>query len=206
MRVFLENNSSGIIVSHDWTALLKLCERTMILRDKKIDFIGETYKAVQRYVNLENTVSKTDELIITNKIKLTGSPIFLKADQPLIINLDIKKGPGFNEEDFNLSFSIDRMVTGIGWSQALNGNQTLTLKNETGGSYQIIIPNPHLAPGKYLLNISLNPTVDSLKKIITKNYDLIHWLTGNQIEIEVQGASNSKATFDKKFDWKITRT
>lgn len=183
LRDRFSTGSSGILVTHDWSAVLKLCEYSYILDKGEIVAHGASEKIVQEYLNLP-LPSKEYAEILTAPYEYVFS-----SGKDCTIRFDILlKQP----TQVVVSYSIDLFRPGHGWELILLNEDFVEITNTIGINHcQIKIKQLPLVAGDYYLNLfiqSLDSTLSPSKM------DARSWTYGNGIKIKVVGASCNAAT------------
>jgi len=187
IREQLSNGASGVLVTHDWTAILKLCEEACILnRGDMIEF-GPSEAVVQSYLGLspaefEEGAKFSPELPQIWKATSGHNaefcfPVDLTKPVPVVF-----------------AYSIEFFRVGVGWEILLLDNN-IPVACEVG-HYQLYLTIPccPLAPGNYYLNIFLAEELspDATKPRVA--YDARGWTYGNRLDLIVEGSPRSSST------------
>lgn len=182
LRERFTNGASGVLVTHDWSAILKLCEFSYILDKGVIQTSGCSELMVQRYLRLPKPSKEYAEFLINPEGYLSKSG----KNSEFVFNLLVKK-----EVNLALSYSVELFRSGFGWDIILLNEDYVPLACTLGNNtVKITIPRLPLVSGEYYLNIflkSLDEHVDS------HQLDSRSWTYGNGIKLKVQGL-NSLAT------------
>ena len=181
---------SGILVTHDWSAVLKLCERACILDHGRLSEIGPSEKIVRSY--LGKTLPEKEEtcaarFCFAHEVYESGLTASTGVDWRLVVPVEI-----LAVRSIRIVFAIEKLIPGIGWEIILS-----TMDHGVGeqpGFYtlHIDIPRLPLSPGHYMLTMALvevNLKDPSQRKI----HDHISWLEGNGVPLNVNGANVSGA-------------
>jgi len=201
LKKFLSLGATGIIVSHDWTSLMKLCKRTIFFEKGQIKYIGETYKAVQKYLNIP--FIESNEIAFLKKQELTGKEVLVENGQTFIFQIEIEKYKICTKKNFSIGFSIERHIEGIGWSLAMTGTSNVSFDYPGITKVYIKIHDFCLAPGDYLLCLFITSEMKENQKTADKVYESMTWLNGNPIKLRVEGENFSKQLIDKRLKWEI---
>ncbi|KTD61993.1 ABC transporter ATP-binding protein [Legionella spiritensis] len=176
LRERFTNGASGILVTHDWTAVLKLCETSYILDKGHVISSGPSENIVQQYLNLPVPTKEYAE-IISNP---NGYTMESGEDCEIKFAIDLKK-----PVPLAVNYSIELFRSGYGWELILLNENYVTLDCHPGLNHVIItIKKLPLVTGDYYLNLflkSLDSNVDSLQ------LDGRSWTYGNGIKIQVKG-------------------
>jgi lipopolysaccharide transport system ATP-binding protein len=202
LQEFLSKGATGIIVTHDWTSVLKLCKRSMILSHDGIEFIGETYKTVQKYRGFKHLES--GELSFKDTDRMTRETVFATSGEQFNYNFHVKAFDDFKEDAFRVSFSIERHIEGIGWSLAMIGGSNIEgIFGKREFNLNLLIEDFFLAPGEYLMCLFLTTPLKKNQIAVDRIYSSLTWLNGNPIKLIVRGENNSGQLIKKQLEWKI---
>ncbi|GGI80044.1 ABC transporter ATP-binding protein [Legionella impletisoli] len=176
LRERFSNGASGILVTHDWSAVLKLCEFSYILDKGNIIAFGSSENIVQQYLNLPKPSQEYAEIIL----KSNGYTYESGKDCKIEFDILLKKSI-----PLAVSYSIDLFRPGYGWELILLNENFVQLPAKLGINHcQININKLPLIAGNYYLNLfikSLDPMVDS-SKLGGRS-----WTYGNGIRLIVKG-------------------
>ncbi|MDX1837991.1 ABC transporter ATP-binding protein [Legionella taurinensis] len=179
LRERFSNGASGILVTHDWSAVIKLCEYAYILDKGKITAGGRSDTIVQKYLNLPLPTKEFAEIIPAHPIYTAQSG----KDCQLSFQVLLKKSV-----PFSVNYSIERFRGGYGWDIILLNDEYVKIPCREGiNSLVIRIKTLPLVAGDYYFNLflkSLDPTVDSLQ------LDSRSWTYGNGIPLNVTGETS----------------
>lgn len=184
IREHLSQGASGILVTHDWSAVLKLCKNSLILGSGKIVSEGPTEKVVREYLQASPSAPITGAKFL--RVDKRFSATTLKDSR---FEFEV-----FIEEDNEvvLVFSIEKMEPGIGWDVLLLSKE-MPVGNKRGHyTVQLDIPKLPLSPGKYYFNISLATPARSDGTRL--GFDSKGWLEGNAIILSVDGENQPSYT------------
>jgi len=184
MRQRLLNGASGVLVTHDWTAILKLCEQTHVLDRGAFAFSGPSDKAVVSYLNIakpESSVARFSSANPQSHIVQSGQDAQLR----FLVEID-------TPEEVDFSMSVEALRIGIGWEVVLLSNGTPVAEHQ--GRYVVIVTFPKcpLVPGRYSLNVALwKRKLPSQRTTVV--LDNRSWTLGNGFELLVEGPSVATA-------------
>ena len=173
MRARLLNGASGVLVTHDWTAIVKLCERTCVIEDGRFKFCGHSDEAVVNYLGLSIPAANQARF---SPLNLQHQRISILSDEAISVRVEILENIAV---DFAISIEILRV--GIGWEiVVLLDHQPIA---ETSGSYRVDIPLRELplAPGEYSLNVFLSRRENG------QSLDVRSWTYGNSYDLTLEG-------------------
>ncbi|MEK7448139.1 MAG: ABC transporter ATP-binding protein [Planctomycetota bacterium] len=201
LQQFLSMGATGIIVSHDWVSLLKLCQQCLVLTREGIDYFGPSYKAVRRYLNMP--FQRSDEITFVNIDKMLKEMVYAVSGEPFNYNFQAQSLEKFKDNAISVGFCIERHIEGIGWSLITIGLSNININPDTKINITISIEDFCLAPGEYLLCLFLSAPLEKGQRSITKGYESLTWLNGNPIRLVVKGENKSNQLITKKLQWKI---
>ena len=177
-------------MTHDWAAIVKLCETAHVLEGGRIAFSGPAEKATRYYLYGEK--SKGD--IQPEIAKFTSRPYYPLTVTPgsdLVIRaaVEIKMSA-----EVSMVFVIERLQPGYGWETAIMSRRSEPVGEEPG-HYEVetIIPNLPLEPGSYQISLQLTmPDPDNRRLRIV--LDGFGWLDGTGLGVEVIGSRGQGLT------------
>lgn len=194
----LDKGASGVIVSHDWGALLTLCQQSIVIQNGKIKFQGETYKAVQAYLNILPE-KKADCFILEDMAELSDMEWEIETAFVFRRAVAIKTLPPGGQIAFKAEilkptkFGIPLLLTELGH----------TIPIEKTGVHHLAIYSEKLClpAGDYLINF----IVALPSQIGSGNYEKIY---DEQRGLHLHAFSRepnppSSAFFTQKFQWGI---
>lgn len=184
MRQRLLNGASGVLVTHDWAAVLRLCEEAHVIEKGRFIFGGASDKAVVSYLNLprqQPTIARFSADNDQTYIAESGRDAQFQFEVELL-------------EDASVDFaiSVEMLRIGIGWEIVILAD-SLPVSGRAGMHLVTVnIPALPLAGGTYSLNVFLTSCKKSALDA-TVNLDSRTWTTGNGFELEVSGTATNAA-------------
>ena len=178
MRERLLTGASGVLVTHDWTAIVKVCENACVIEEGRFAFQGASDVAVVKYLKLPVPVPGTAKFPATLPLEFyaeTGKtarfsiPISIEQDTEVVC-----------------AISIEMLRIGIGWEIGII-TEPHPVSNTAGNqSIEFVIPDFPLAPGKYSLNLFLTrpPAEIGGSRVAL---DCRSWTYGNGLTLNVAG-------------------
>ncbi|MBR0801188.1 ABC transporter ATP-binding protein [Bradyrhizobium jicamae] len=182
LRDRLSHGATGILVTHDWASILRLCEMACILDRGKVIYSGPAERAVRRYLYGDE---KGDELLDgVAKFRATPSyPATLPQGQDFLMAADVEI---FKEADVFTTFIIERLQPGYGWETSLMSREPMLVGRAPGRyTVEISVPALPLEPGNYQCRIGLMLVEDDTRRRI--GLDGFSWLNGTGLSLEVIG-------------------
>jgi lipopolysaccharide transport system ATP-binding protein len=178
MRERLLNGASGVLVTHDWTAIVKLCENACVIEDGTFSFVGPSDRAVVSYLKLPRPLA-TSACFGTSLLDhySARSGELLRIELPVEI---LETGA------VSCAISIEMLRIGIGWEIVILSD-FLQVGDEVG-NYLVAfnIDALPLMPGSYSLNLFLNHARPN-------SGDCRSWTYGNGLRLVVEGESGGYA-------------
>jgi len=197
LRERFSNGASGILVTHDWSAVLKLCEHSYILEHGRVIAGGSSESIVQKYLQLPIPTKEYAEIITNNQ----GYCFDSGQDCNIQFNILLKK-----EISLSVNYSIEIFRPGLGWELVLLNQDFVNIVCKLGLNYcHINIKQLPLAAGEYYLNLFLKSQGDSIELI---KLDTRSWTYANGIKFKVNGINANAITVLpwKKRIWSLNDT
>lgn len=184
MRQRLLNGASGVLVTHDWAAILRLCEQTSLIDRGRFVFSGDSDRAVVRYLNLKPIELSIAEFSPQNSgryMARTGQ------DTEFVFHANL-----LEDAPVDFSISIEVLRIGIGWEIVLLSDARAV--GDAAGNYtvRVNVPQLPLVAGAYSVNVFLSrrkatPLDPSI------SYDARTWTAGNGFSLVVEGSGSTAA-------------
>ena len=178
MRERLLSGASGVLVTHDWTAIVKLCENACIIEDGRFTFQGASDAAVVKYLKLPihaPGLAKFPATLPREYSAETGKTA--KFTVPIVIDEDV---------EVDCFLSIEMLRIGIGWEIVIISDAHTVAATAGNHSIEFTINDFPLVSGKYSLNLSLAKPPSELggSRLIL---DSRSWTYGNGLILNVMG-------------------
>ncbi len=179
MRERLGGGASGLLVTHDWSAVIKLCENSYIMSAGSLVEFGRSDRTVARYLNLERPSSD-----IARIIDQGIDPFVAESMQDALIPIRVEIS---EHSRVAIAFSIELLRIGIGWETLIM--QRSMLAGTAPGTYDVWvrIPRLPLPAGEYSLNIWLHDPEQGSASASMVPYDARSWTYGNGLCLVVRG-------------------
>jgi lipopolysaccharide transport system ATP-binding protein len=187
IRERLAMGASGVLVTHDWTAILRLCEEACILERGHMTEYGASEEIVRSYLKLS-----TPKFVEGAKFSPHLPQVWTtQAGQDAEFCFPVELTQPFSVA---FAYSIEFLWVGVGW-QILLLNTDIPVAS-TIGKHQVRlrIPRLPLAPGHYYLNIFLSapPKVPGSSEPRVC-YDARGWTYGNRLDLIVEGSPRASS-------------
>ena len=178
MRERLLGGASGVLVTHDWTAIVKLCEQACVIEDGRFAFTGASDAAVVNYLKLP--VPKAGAARFPASMP---QEFVLQSGEESSITLPVEI---LEDVAVDCAISIEMLRIGIGWEIVILSEYYPV--GDTAGSYSVEfkIPALPLAPGRYSLNLFLSQQLVEGKRQRV-GLDVRSWTYGNGLTLLVEG-------------------
>ena len=176
MRQRLSAGASGVLVTHDWSAVIKLCRTAYVLDHGAITREGPADVVVADYLQLPAPAPVAGRIIAPKEFHaVCGAPLRLE----LTVQLDVDIAA-------ELSVSIEYLVLGVGWEIVLLSEFTPVAQQ--AGTYRVRIDAPHtpLQPGNYMVSLFLSGAPDPATGV-RQSLHGYSWTYGNGLTLVVAG-------------------
>ena len=183
LRDRVSKGASGILVTHDWAAILRLCETTHVLEAGQIVFSGPSEKAVRYYLygqdSKETYERRTARFIGEPEFPETvaqGDPFYLTVKAQILV-----------DQPVFFTVAVERMQPGFGWETSMMTRKPVALTDRKG-VYDVYVNWDHvaLAPGEYRVAVGMvEQDKETTGRYIT--CDARTWLNGDKAAFRVSG-------------------
>jgi lipopolysaccharide transport system ATP-binding protein len=184
IRKRLLQGASGVLVTHDFTAILKLCSSACILERGRLMKSAPTLELVRFYIQQSATKAESlqgatfDKDMPKEWIVNSGEDVEIYFTIHLTLPVSV-----------SLAYTIEMFVPGIGWEvMMMQVNLPLTSKV---GTHKVClkIPKLPLSSGRYLLGLALCKPAEA-GKVFAIGYDGRNWISGSPLYLIVQNTEN----------------
>lgn len=184
LRDRVSRGASGILVTHDWSAILRMCETAHILDRGRVTFSGPAEQAVRTYLYGE---SAKDSFTagIARFCSRPRDPIVAHPGEDFVLAIEAEI---LCPATVGLVFAIERLQPGFGWETALMSREVAPI-GERSGRYaiEVMVPFLPLEAGSYQLSLHLvmpDPKIVG-RRVMLDGYS---WLNGDGLRLQVEGA------------------
>lgn len=183
IRERVSRGASGVLVTHDWAAIVQMCATAHIIERSRIVFSGSAALAARRYLYGE----EAGESLRTDIARWCGrppTPVRGETGRTLTVPLEAEL---LTDEPVYAVAVLERLQAGYGWENALM-SRDITLVGNAPGRYAVSVSVPELPldPGPYQGSFALvmrDPEAPG-RRIILDNWN---WLNGTGVPIEIEG-------------------
>jgi lipopolysaccharide transport system ATP-binding protein len=189
LRERVSRGATGVLVTHDWAAILRLCQNAQILDQGKVTYSGPAEMAVRRYLYGDGT----SEDLLSGVARFSGRPVYpatMKQGEDFLMRADAEI---FRSEEIFATLTIERLQPGFGWETSLMSRHPI-LVGSLPGHYTVdfSVPALPLEPGSYQCRISLMLLESETHRRV--GVDGFSWLNGNGLALEVVGEESQGLT------------
>jgi len=175
-RALLSDGASGVLVTHDWSAVVRLCHRAHVMDRGRLAFSGASDKAIVQYLDIQRPEKTVARFVDIDRAYQAETGI----DAVLAFTVDLDEA-----EPIEMSLSIELLRIGIGWEIVLLSDWVPVAQQPGRYQAQVRIPAMPLPPGTYSLNTFLRRRSDN--GTTTDLCDVRSWTVGNGLTMSVTG-------------------
>ncbi len=183
LRDRVANGASGILVTHDWAAITKLCESAYVLEKGTVIYSGPAEKAARHYLYGENAMEEYHEGV-AHFIDTPDFPAQIVPGDDFLLKGKVEIT---SCSDVGVVMVLERLQPGFGWETALMSRGVTPVGTQPGRyEVEVVIPKLPVEPGQYQISLHLvmpDPEIAS-RRIALDGYS---WLNGNGLPLEVTG-------------------
>jgi lipopolysaccharide transport system ATP-binding protein len=183
LRERVSQGASGVLVTHDWAAVVQMCETAHVLENGKFIYSGPAPTAVRFYLYGEKSGIVYTEGIATLRGR-PDAPIRIGQGRTLRIPFEAVV---HREVEVGCVTVIERLQAGYGWETMLMSRQVARIGSSPGAyAIEICVPRLPLEPGSYQIGVHL-VTADERNPARRVALDGWSWLSGDGLTLEVEG-------------------
>lgn len=185
MRAFKRRGISGILATHDWTSVLKLCEQCYVLDHGKVVLSGDSYPVVRQYLGY-TPVERSGDVWLDDSLATTfhGRPFEeLRLDFPL---------QALDATSVSLLVSIELTHRSVGWENVMLLDPQEVRLEKGLNIVTAHIPNAPLVPGRYMLHVGVLRRVPGTGAVT--ELDARTWYHGNSLSLVIEGEETPGVT------------
>lgn len=183
LRDRISNGASGVLVTHDWSAIVRMCETAYVLDKGKVTFGGPAERAARLYLYGKDA-RETHHAGVARFVSRPTAPIVVQIGEDLDFSVDAQVE---TERDVGCVCVIERLQPGFGWETALM-SRTVSAVGSRPGRYRVRVRVPELPlePGSYQIALHLvMPDPERPGRRIA--LDGWSWLNGDGLQLDIVG-------------------
>lgn len=183
LRDRISQGASGVLVTHDWSAIVRMCETAYVLDKGKVTFGGPAERAARLYLYGEDA-RETYHAGVARFLERPHAPITGHVGEDLVISVDVAIE---TQAQVGCVFVIERLQPGFGWETALMSRGVTPVGSQPGRyRVDIAVPKLPLEPGSYQISLHLvMPDVDSPgRRVALAGWS---WLNGDGLALDIVG-------------------
>ena len=178
MRERLAGGASGLLVTHDWSAVIKLCRTSKVLDRGRVAIEGRSDAVVAAYLDLPRLAGTRAQIIDPSPEALVGV-----SGEDGTIRFDVHIAEPIRVQ---AAVSIEVLQLGVGWEPVV-----LTEFADVAGqpglyTVSLHIPALPLRPGEYSLNLFISGAPDP-DTGVRESLDARAWTYGNGLVFTITG-------------------
>lgn len=170
----LGTGASGVVSTHDWTAVLRLCQQCIVLREGRVIDQGPTAGVVARYLDIPLPQDPHARLVIDESISAT-------TDNLTQFEFGVSQA---SPSSLEIAWTIEQFSAGRGWENLLHQEYTPIPSALGLTRFKVCYEHAVIDSGMYVLNLFLRRR---LRDGSTVPADVRSWTTGNGIDLLIPG-------------------
>jgi lipopolysaccharide transport system ATP-binding protein len=178
MRERLAGGASGLLVTHDWSAVIKLCRTSRVLQAGRVVLQGRSDTVVAGYLDLPKASAHHARLVLARDSVMRGS-----TGETLTIAFEVEV-----EQDLavDAAASIEALQLGVGWEPMVLTEFAPVATSAGRYRVELVVEELPIAPGDYLLSLFLATPADQVTG--ARNVlDAWGWTYGNGLSLHIDG-------------------
>jgi lipopolysaccharide transport system ATP-binding protein len=175
-RELLSGGASGVLVTHDWSSVIRLCRQAHVMDRGRVAFAGPADQAVVHYLDIASPAA--DRARFTGADRAYAAESGRDAVLPFAIEL-------CDDVATEMSISIELLRMGVGWEIVLLSGWTAIGERQGHYDAAVRIPAMPLPAGSYSLNAFLRQRPEP--GAAAQLFDLRSWTAGSGLTLTVTG-------------------
>jgi len=180
-RTLLGEGASGVLVTHDWSAVVRLCRQALVMERGRVAFTGPADQAIVHYLDIQLPASTIARFIDVDR----AYEAVTAQDASLVFPIVLDQA-----EPIEMSLSIELLRMGIGWEIVLLSEWTPVAREPGRYEARVRIPAMPLPAGNYSLNLFLRRRSEN--GAAGDLCDVRSWTVGNGLTITVTGEARDR--------------
>lgn len=182
LRQRLGAGAGGVVATHDWAAILRLCPRSVILEQGSIVAEGRSSDIVRQYLDLDPGVFARGARFLDAPTRLTAHTF-----EDFVLDVRFEATEAF---EWRLGFAVERFIAGAGWEHVLHADPVAVGEGPGVFAARIDVPAAPLPAGAYAAGLFLlRRGPDGVTEVV----DARSWTYGNGVDLDVVGAESRAA-------------
>lgn len=183
LRDQVSRGASGVLVTHDWSAIVQMCQTAHVLDRGKVVFTGPAETAARMYLHGEDGRA----IYPRDNARLLSRPegiISASSGEDFVLNLEAEiRTPGA----VLCTFAIEQLQPGFGWETVLMTRKPELIASNPGCyRIELRLPALPLRPGSYQMAVHLGAPDTEISGRL-RLLDGWGWLNGDGLPLEVVG-------------------
>ena len=180
-RELLREGASGVLVTHDWSAVVRLCQRAHVMERGRLAFSGPADKAIVHYLDIRRPAGTIARFVDVDPTYEAESG----RDAVLTFMVELDEA-----EPIEMALSIELLRIGIGWEIVVLSEWLPVARQPGRYRASVRIPAMPLPPGTYSLNTFLRRRGENTPA--PDVCDLRSWTVGNGLTMRVTGVEGGR--------------
>lgn len=183
LRSRIAGGASGVLVTHDWAAIVKMCETAHVLSQGRVVFSGPAERAARLYLYSEEA-QQTYEPGQARFTSIPASPVVVQGGSDLVQKIGVEI---LRPKKVLMTYAIERLQASFGWETSLMTRGPVEIGDSVGHyEVDVRVSNLPLEPGSYQISMHLGtPNTTALGRLVL--LDGRTWLNGNGLELQLTG-------------------
>lgn len=175
IRERLTSGASGVLVTHDWAAVVRLCREACILEEGRVSVQGPADQVVASYLELPQADTGRARIVAPASFSMMAG-----EDLNLVFRVIL-----FSDVDAQIGISVEALTLGIGWEPVFISEFAAVGHNPGEYEVRVSVRQAPLRPGTYKLALFLTEPATDLRP--RKPLHVLSWTYGNGLDLEVKG-------------------
>lgn len=201
LRHMLQQGNSGVIVTHDWRAVLRLCKESLLLEKHRAEFLGDSFTAVRKYLKSAAEVVRSDEIYLHDEAVLLAHVHETRPGDDFLFNFRAEVSTVPEDGRLAVYYYLGSFIPGIGWQVIFSSEAVVEISEPGTYEIQVHIPNFPLAPGEYHAALELVKPLRKGQKAHEKVYVRLNWLNEHALRVRVLGHNPQNAILAGRVKW-----
>ena len=180
LRQRLSNGASGVIATHDWSAILRLCPQSFIIEKGVSIASGPSPGIVRQYLGLSTEDFGTGAKFFPEPPKV----VHANALEDFTLELGVR---ATEKLDLSMSAAVEVFVPGFGWEHVLHSDPQPIGVGPGDFMAKLRVPRLPLKKGEYSLAIFLSANGEDGRQV---PLDVRSWTYGEGLSLVVDGADS----------------